>query len=126
MREYHQTGVFECAEPQGVSSYNNYLSGLEGNEDCLWYVWAYGPDGIVWVLQDAFENGQLLDNAFTGLPTETQVLKGDIVNDALNTAMFEVVLGSDISVFDKAVETWYATGGQDITDEVNAWYQSVQ
>lgn len=126
MREYHKTGVFECAEPQGVSSYNNYLSGLEGNEDCLWYVWAYGPDGIAWVLQDAFENGQLLDNAFTGLPTETQVLKGDIVNDAVNTAMFEVVLGSDISVFDKAVETWYATGGQDITDEVNAWYQSVQ
>ena len=126
MIEYHKTGVFECREPQGWSSYNNYLSALEGNVDNLWYVWAYGPEGIMYVLQDALPNGQLLDNAFSGLPTETMQMKGDIVNDALLTAMFEVVLGADISVYDKAVETWKTSGGNDITEEVNEWYAGVK
>ena len=31
-------------------------------------------------------------------------------------------MGEDISVYEKAVESWYANGGQAITDDVNAYY----
>ena len=31
----------------------------------------------------------------------------------------------DISAFDNFVSQWFNLGGQDITDEVNAWYDSV-
>jgi putative aldouronate transport system substrate-binding protein len=39
--------------------------------------------------------------------------------------MFDVVMGADISVWDRAVARWKADGGDQITKEVNDWYQSV-
>ena len=36
--------------------------------------------------------------------------------------MVVVITGDDISEFDKAVEKWYADGGEALTQEVNEWY----
>jgi hypothetical protein len=38
--------------------------------------------------------------------------------------MTEVILGADISVYDRAVRDWFNNGGQQITDEVNQWYKT--
>ena len=46
-------------------------------------------------------------------------------NADLNAAMVKVIMGEDISVWTKAVEAWYANGGQDITDEVTEYYNSL-
>ena len=72
--------------------------------------------------KDAYECGRIVTNAFFGLDTETMALKKGIINEALMTSIIEVMMGADISVYEKAVDDWYANGGQQITDEVNEWY----
>ena len=56
--------------------------------------------------------------------TENMSLYQSSINEALDSAAVKVIMGEDISVYEKAVETWYASGGQAITDEVNAYYAS--
>ena len=89
-----------------------------------WYCIIGGEGGAYTYDYDMYMSGRMLPNAFNTLPTETMDMLGDIVNDALSTAMLEVIMGADISVYDKAVEDWFANGGQMITDEVNEWYAS--
>jgi hypothetical protein len=38
--------------------------------------------------------------------------------------MINVVMGEDISTYEKAVADWFKNGGQEMTDEVNAWYEA--
>lgn len=61
---------------------------------------------------------------YNGPITENMSLYQSTINASLNSAMAKVVMGEDISVFEKAVADWYANGGQAITDDVNAYYAS--
>ncbi|MDD6884021.1 MAG: hypothetical protein PUD50_09975, partial [Eubacteriales bacterium] len=87
-----------------------------------WYTKIGGHNGAYTYDYDMYMSGRMLPDAFNTLPTETMEILGEVVNDALNTAMLEVIMGEDISVYDEAVKSWFANGGQTITDEVNAWY----
>ena len=87
-----------------------------------WYSIIGGHGGAYTYDYDMYMSGRMVPDAFNTLPTETMEILGDVVNDALNTAMLEVIMGEDISVYDEAVSNWFANGGQTITDEVNEWY----
>jgi len=97
---------------------------IKDEGDPWWYTKIGGHNGAYTYDYDMYMAGRMVPDAFNGLPTETMGMLGDVVNDALNTAMLEVIMGADISVYDNAVQTWFATGGQMITDEVNEWYAS--
>lgn len=92
--------------------------------DPWWFQKIGGHGGSYTYDYDMFMSGRMLPDAFNGLPTESMSMLGDVVNDALNTAMLEVIMGADISVYNQAVSDWFANGGQMITDEVNEWYAS--
>lgn len=95
---------------------------IKDEGDPWWYTKIGGHGGAYTYDYDMYMAGRMVPDAFNGLPTETMGMLGDVVNDALNTAMLEVIMGADISVYDDAVQSWFATGGQMITDEVNEWY----
>lgn len=103
-----------------ANRFNNYVLCKKGESGSFWLALTYGTDGAYTKLYDAYQKGLHLSNAYVGLPTETEELMGAVIHDALDTAMFEVIMGADISVYETACETWLASGGQDITDEVNA------
>lgn len=69
--------------------------------------------------------GGWLCPAYGGPLTENMMLYEDSLYADLNAAMVKVIMGEDISVWTKAVEAWYANGGQDITDEVTEYYKSL-
>lgn len=113
----------------GVENYRgaNSQSIIEACKDPAspwWYLATFGKDASYTYDYDMYMAGRQLPNAFSTVPTETMAMLGDVVNDALNTAMLEVIMGADISTYDKAVENWFTSGGQQITDEVNEWYAS--
>ncbi len=87
-----------------------------------WYTVIGGHGGAYTYDYDMYMSGRMIPNAFNTLPTATMEVLGEVVNDALNTAMLEVIMGEDISLYDKAVKSWFENGGQTITDEVNEWY----
>lgn len=76
------------------------------------------------IVGDLLSQG-LLHMAYDGPTSETMQLYSDTINMELINAMTKVIMGEDISVFDAAVEAWYANGGQTITDEINAYYQAM-
>lgn len=99
--------------------YENKLAGLEYDRSRL---------GLTIVFTEAYRilndllNQGLLIGEYDGEITENMSLYQETINTALNSAMLKVIMGDDISVFEQAVETWYASGGQAITDDVNAYY----
>ncbi|MDD6682374.1 MAG: extracellular solute-binding protein [Clostridiales bacterium] len=62
--------------------------------------------------------------SYDGPLTENMSLYEATLESELNNAMIKVIMGEDISVYEKAVDAWYANGGQDITDEVTEYYAS--
>ena len=68
--------------------------------------------------------GGYLCGSYNGPLTENMTLYESSINEALTAAMVKVVMGEDISVYEDAVATWYANGGEAITEEVNDYYQS--
>jgi len=66
-------------------------------------------------------------NMFTGPATETMKSKMDYLNKIENQTFNEIIYGKQpIDAFDTFVSTWNAGGGEQITNEVNEWYNSVK
>lgn len=64
---------------------------------------------------------------FTGPVTATMKSKWDYLLKIENQTLNEIIYGKQpVEAFDKFVETWKAGGGEQITKEVNEWYQSVK
>ncbi|SDW18948.1 extracellular solute-binding protein [Paenibacillus sp. PDC88] len=64
---------------------------------------------------------------FTGPPTETMKSKLDYLNKIENQTFNEIIYGNKpVDAFDTFVETWKTGGGDQITQEVNEWYDSVK
>jgi putative aldouronate transport system substrate-binding protein len=126
MRQAELSGESDTplADASWENGYDAYKLAKEGKAD-PWPLMLYGPNGSFSTLYDAYEKGLLLFNGFNGLPTDTMSLKGDLINGELGTALFEVVMGADISIWDRAVEKWRTDGGTKITEEINAWYASL-
>jgi putative aldouronate transport system substrate-binding protein len=98
----------------------------QGKTDRNMYQWVkmYEDGGSASAAYDAYHAGRMVESLFYGIPSDNMQLKQKIINDELKAAMDEVVMGANITVYDAAVRKWFADGGQDITNEVNAWYQT--
>ncbi|MGN7412121.1 sugar ABC transporter [Paenibacillus sp. SAF-068] len=66
-------------------------------------------------------------NMFTGPTTQTMKSKLDYLNKIENQAFNEIIYGKNpADAFDTFVQTWKSGGGDQITQEVNAWYDGVK
>ncbi|WP_153977914.1 extracellular solute-binding protein [Paenibacillus xylanilyticus] len=66
-------------------------------------------------------------NMFTGPTTTTMKSKLDYLNKIENQAFNEIIYGKNpVDAFDTFVQTWKSGGGDQITQEVNEWYDSVK
>ncbi|WP_379129014.1 sugar ABC transporter [Paenibacillus sp. sgz500958] len=66
-------------------------------------------------------------NMFTGPTTETMKSKMDYLNKIESQTFNEIIYGKKpLDSFDTFVSTWNAGGGEQITKEVNEWYDSVK
>lgn len=65
-------------------------------------------------------------NEFYGSFTESMKMYQGVLDSKRDEIYHRVITGAPIEEFDKFVEDWYSMGGQDITDEVNAWYEAQQ
>ncbi|GAA0137445.1 extracellular solute-binding protein [Paenibacillus sp. YSY-4.3] len=67
-----------------------------------------------------------LPNEYQGPPTPTMQEKGDQLQQTQHETFLQIIYGKkNIDYFDDFVANWNANGGEQITREVNEWYQSV-
>ena len=105
-----------------LSNYELCLKAKNGDRAYLGRLVAF-TDGYS-VTDPLLADGYLL-GAYNGPITENMTLYEASINEALKAAMIKVIMGEDISVYEQAVDTWYTSGGQAITDEVNEYYKSL-
>ncbi|GGG78132.1 extracellular solute-binding protein [Paenibacillus radicis (ex Gao et al. 2016)] len=66
-----------------------------------------------------------MKNYFQGPLTETMKQKNELLNKLLNQTYSKIIYGqSPIDEFDKMVDNWKKSGGEQITKEVNEWFAS--
>ncbi len=113
----------EEMDPFALSNYQLCRKAVEGDRAYLGRLIAF-VDGYK-IVQALLDNGYLYAD-YNGPLTETMTTYQSTINEALNSAVIKVIMGEDISVYEKAVQEWYAAGGQTITDEVTAYYKSMK
>lgn len=70
---------------------------------------------------------ELLPNLFNGEPTETMKKNWEQLQTMEKQTYTNIIYGKEsIDAFDRFVEEWKKQGGDQITQEVNEWYQSVK
>lgn len=73
------------------------------------------------------QEDQSFKNMFTGPTTDTMKSKLDYLNKIENQTFNEIIYGKQpLDSFDSFVATWKSGGGDQITQEVNEWYDSVK
>lgn len=68
-----------------------------------------------------------MKNYYMGPLTETMQSKNELLKKLVNETYNKIVYGqAPLDDFDKMVENWKKSGGDAITEEVNAWYDTVK
>lgn len=73
------------------------------------------------------QNKYRMANMNYGPSTPTQIVKGEFLEKLERETQAKIIYGElDIDQFDQFVEDWKAGGGDQITAEVNEWFDSVK
>jgi putative aldouronate transport system substrate-binding protein len=70
-------------------------------------------------------NARIIKNEFSGPPTKTMVARWEFLKKVELDTFTKIIYGQlPLDAFDQFVKDWKANGGDEITKEVNEWYQS--
>lgn len=85
----------------------------------------FSLDGTQSILKKEIDNGGYLISEFTGAPGAAQVKYGGNLGTLANQMITNIITGAkEPDYFHEFVAIWKANGGDEITEEVNEWYQS--
>jgi putative aldouronate transport system substrate-binding protein len=97
----------------------------EGNIDGYGWDRVFGPTGAMQrVIKPYVAEDRFIQNAFFGAPTPTMVSRQSSLDTMELETFTKIVQGASIDEFDAFVDSWMQLGGEEITAEVNEWYQS--
>ena len=110
-------------EQSDKSIYEEALAYLAGDKTKWGHYTSRVDENGGWGMTEKLKGQQVVFNEFAGVPTPTQVEKGASLEKLTDETFLKIIVGSaPITEFDKYVESWGKLGGNDITNEVNAWY----
>lgn len=99
------------------------------NEGALnhWGIWKLrvGPESATYISNMRQDNGNYLVSEFYGSPGPVQTEKSSTLSKMEKELFTKIIMNAaPVSDFDKFVEQWKASGGDDLTAEINAWYDA--
>jgi putative aldouronate transport system substrate-binding protein len=66
-------------------------------------------------------------NVFQGANSEAMQSKGALLNKLESEAYLKIIYGEKpLEYFDEFVKEWKTNGGDQVTEDVNKWYQSLK
>jgi putative aldouronate transport system substrate-binding protein len=87
----------------------------------------FGPETANAAVKVLEQEQYSFKDMYVGPPTETMKTRTDYLNKLEQQVYNEIIYGQKgPEAFDAFVEDWKASGGQDITNEVNEWYDSIK
>lgn len=109
-----ETGDFENMVGSGKGFYDFTQEGLYE------YDLMFGPENSAFAYVDQTYPDQVMENAYFGAPTATQIQRGSSMTEYLNTTLAALVTGQqDLdSGFDQMAKEWRALGGDQVIQEI--------
>ncbi|NBD27748.1 extracellular solute-binding protein [Paenibacillus glycinis] len=105
--------------------YYDSLVAFRGGDNKMWgNALMYGPGGSLSVLDGYSKNGQFVDDAYFGAPTQGMTDNEATLQKLQLETFTRIIMGGSIDEFDKFVAQWNDLGGSTITGEVNDWQAS--
>lgn len=95
------------------------------NTDGMQYAqWSQlGPNSTTWIVIDNYiPNGYIEATALRGALPTSWIEKGPALEKIQLQAFTEIIMGGDMSLFDKFVTDWMNAGGAEVTEEMNQMY----
>ncbi|MEK3870332.1 MULTISPECIES: extracellular solute-binding protein [unclassified Paenibacillus] len=86
----------------------------------------YGEEGSMGIADHYDKNNQFLREKFVGAPTPTMVERKATLEKLQNEVFVKIIIGDPIDKFDQFVADWKKLGGDQITQEVNEWYETTK
>ncbi|WP_308635492.1 extracellular solute-binding protein [Paenibacillus silvisoli] len=109
--------------PEQKQYYDAYMKYVKEKDVTNWGAdRTWGPEGSYSIIAHYTDNNLMLTNEFIGAPTPTMAQKGSILMDMEKQMITKIILGESVDSFDTFVENWKASGGDQITAELNEWY----
>lgn len=109
--------------PWAKDQYDKLIQ-YEGGDVAGWPNWTItGPGGTKTMSDDYLRNNQAYVNKFYGAPTKTMNEKKSTLDAKEQEIFTKIIMGeASIDEFDNFVKQWMSLGGEQITAEVNEWY----
>lgn len=115
---------------KGEELSNNELAALNANgriADALDTTNSRTPLLNVGLVTAVEQDNAGVSNYFTGPSTKTMTRRWEMLHRSQLETYTDIIYGKKpIDAFDEFTEKWYSSGGEEITKEVNAWYDSVK
>ena len=121
-------GKMQAGDLKGVSLdyYNNTENNSDPAQGWAWKKMFTDPVTSAFAqITRRMDSGNLFVDNFAGAPTPTMVDRWATLQELQNTTFTRIIVG-DLDVdsgFAEFVDSWLKLGGQDITEEVSAWYR---
>ena len=120
-----ETGDTSGFKPEGMHNYEQILQYKNEGVQANWKMdRIFGVNGAFAQLYKMWQKDLFMPNEFYGVPTDSMTSKSATLLDLKNEVFTKIIMGSPLSDFDKFVEDWKNLGGDQITEEINAWYQA--
>lgn len=124
---YVETGE----EPEDLTGYEGTFEAcdkwrLNQDSEGRTLYWVFGEEGATQAALSAeIAGGGYFISAYTAAPGEASVKYSGNLGTMADQMITNIITGAEsVDYFDQFVEIWKANGGDEITAEVNEWYQS--
>jgi putative aldouronate transport system substrate-binding protein len=118
------------SEGPEMRTYNQvkaYADGETGVTDNWVSYRVNGPDGPMVAVGELYDSDHFVYNRFYGPLGSAYLQRGATLNSMKEEVFAKIIIGEEpLEAFDTFVEDWYRLGGQDVTDEVNEWWQTTK
>ena len=86
-----------------------------------------GPGSPMITVGELYDSDHFVYNRFYGPLGPAYIQRGATLNSMKEEVFAKIIIGEEaLEAFDTFVEDWYRLGGQDVTDEVNEWWQTTK
>lgn len=120
-----ESGNVDDMNGEETNMYNYCKAFLDGDRSLWGWNIEFNKGGSQDVLIGYEKANNLVYDEFYGAPTSTMSTSMTTIESILDEAIIKIISGQmNVEEYDKAITDWKAAGGEQITKEVNEWYNS--
>ncbi len=127
LQEARKAGTLEQLTGEAASIQKNIEAFHNGDTSQWGWDKIYGENGAFQYGVKYLENDQFLFESYAGFTTETMVERLATLKSLEKEVFVKLIMGAaPIDDFDKFVSDWKQLGGEQITKELNEWYDTLK